>query len=142
MDIEKEGGVLEGKEEDGAAMWEGRWGGNCRRKRRKQLINQHRKETEVQTAEQRWRCTHTDRWGQGGRASSSSLCTAGCGWQNAPLSSPLSLWTSYLHVWMSEPWQGILVVLGHELKHPLCGQTTTQSPPLSLLSPIPSYPAI
>ncbi len=42
-------------------------GGYCRRKRHKQLINQHRKETGIQTAEQRWRRTDTDRWGQGGR---------------------------------------------------------------------------
>lgn len=57
-------------------------GGGCRRKRHKQLINQHRKEMVEQTAEQRWRCTHTDRWGQGG-GPRLPLCTAGCGWQDA-----------------------------------------------------------
>lgn len=54
--------MLEGKEDD-AALWE--WV-DCGRKRRKQLINQHREETGKQTVEQRWRRTDSDRWGQGG----------------------------------------------------------------------------
>lgn len=86
-------------------------GGYCRRKRHKQLINQHRKETGIQTVEQRWRRTDTDRWGQGRRAGlplSAQLAVAGRtpAFRKHRCPLPLDILIG-LSVCLSGPWRGI-----------------------------------
>lgn len=106
MDREEEGGMLDRKEDDGG----------CGRKRRKQLINQHRKETG--TAEQS-RDGDAQILTNGDRECNlfflpvhSWLWLAGC---RCPLPSP-----------SGQPiCPSICLGLRHELKHPPCGQSST-----------------